>query len=143
MFVDSQTLLSDAQALTATADSTNYIDLGVDRDIGRGCPQALVIVVDTAADTANADETYQFQVETDDNTSFSSSTIIADRTIAGASLTAGSRHVIPLGLTNERYLQAVYTLGGTTPSVTVTAFIQPMDQIAAEDVTYASGYTVG
>jgi hypothetical protein len=142
MILDAQTRLSNAQALTATADSTNYIDLGSDRDIGRGNPQALVITVDTAADTADANETYQFQVETDDNTSFSSSTIIADRTIAGASLTAGSRHVIPLGLTNERYLQGVYTLGGTSPSVTVTAFIQPMDQIAAEDVVYANGYTI-
>lgn len=142
MILDAQTRLSNAQAVTATADSTNYIDLGVDRDIGRGQPQALVITVDVAADTANADETYQFQVETDDNTSFSSSTIIADRTIAGASLTAGSRHVIPLGLTIERYLQGVYTVGGTTPSVTVTAFIQPMNQIAAEDVVYANGYTI-
>lgn len=142
MILDSQTELSNAQALTATADSTNYIDLGSDRDIGRGVPQALVILVETAADTASGNETYQFQVETDDNTSFSSSTIIADRTIAGSALTAGSRHVIPLGHSNERYLQGVYTLGGTTPSVTISAYIQPMDQIPSEDVSYANGYTI-
>ena len=142
MYVDLETQLSDAQALTATADSTNYIDLGVDRDMGKGEPLALVITVDVAADTANGDETYQFQVETDDNTSFSSSTIVADATIGRAVLTAGSVHVIPLGNTNERYLQGVYTLGGTTPSVTVTADIKPMSMIQNADVYYASGFAV-
>ncbi len=142
MYIDSENLLSNAQALTATADSTNYIDLGVDRDLGKGEPMALVIVVDVAADTANADETYQFQVETDDNTSFSSSTIIADATIAGASLTAGSRHVLPLQQNSERYIQGVYTLGGTTPSVTITADIKPMSLVESEATYYASGFTV-
>lgn len=142
MILDAQHLFSDAQALTATADSTNYIDLGVDRDIGRGEPMAVVFTVDVAADSTTGNETYQFQVETDDNTSFSSSTIIGDRTILAAALTAGSRHVIPLGYTNERYLQVVYTLGGTTPTVTVTAFLQPMSMIDSNDITYADGFTI-
>lgn len=142
MYVDNELVLSNAQALTATADSTNYIDLGVDRDLGKGEPMALVITVDVAADTANANETYQFQLETDDNTSFSSSTIIADATIAGASLTAGSRHVIPLQQNSERYLQGVYTLGGTTPSVTVTADVKPMSLVESEGTYYASGFTI-
>ena len=142
MFIDSQLLLSDAQALTATADSTNVIDLGSDRDVGRGCPMALFISVDVAADVASGNETYQFQLETDDNAGMSSSTIVADATIDKTALTAGSRHVIPMGITNERYLQGVYTLGGTSPSVTITASVQPMDMVATEDVVYASGYSV-
>lgn len=141
MYVDNELQFSDAQALTATADSTNYIDLSNDRNIGRGEPMGLVITVGVAADVADADETYQFQLETDDNTSFSSSTIIGDATIAGALLTAGSVHVIPLGQDNEQYLQVVYTLGGTTPSVTVDAFLQPLNMIANYD-TYASGFTI-
>ena len=143
MYIDYENQISDAQALTATADSSHYIDLGTDRHISRGAPMALFISVDTAADTASGNETYQFQLETDDNTSFSSSTIVADATIAGSALTAGSRHVIPMGLSNERYLQGVYTLGGTTPSVTITASVQPMNMIASEDVVYPVGYTVG
>lgn len=141
MYVDNELQFSDAQALTATADSTNYIDLSNDRNIGRGEPMGLVITVGVAADVADADETYQFQLETDDNTSFSSSTIIGDATIDGALLTAGSVHVIPLGQDNEQYLQVVYTLGGTTPSVTVDAFLQPLNMIANYD-TYASGFTI-
>lgn len=142
MYIDAENQLSSAQALTATADSTNYIDLGVDRDVGKGEPMALVISVGVAADTANADETYQFQLETDDNTSFSSSTIVADATIAGSALTAGSVHVIPMGHTNERYLQGVFTLGGTTPSVTVDAWVAPLNAVESGAVYYASGFTV-
>lgn len=142
MILDAQQQFSDAQALTATADSTNYIDFGVDRDMGKGEPLAVVITVDTAADSTTGDETYAFAIETDDNTSFSSATTLVSRTIAAASLTAGSRHVIPLGYTNERYAQLVYTLGGTTPSVTVTAFLQPMSMIDSNDVYYADGFTI-
>ena len=44
MYTDAQNLFSDAQALTVTADSTNVIDLGVDRNVGQGEPLAVVIV---------------------------------------------------------------------------------------------------
>lgn len=140
MFIDKELLLSDAQALTATADSTNVIDLGSDRDIGRGEPQALFITVDTAA-ASTASGTYQFQLETSAAEAMTSSVIIADATIAEADLTAASRHVIPLGITNLRYLQGVYTLGGTDPTVQITACVQPMCMLATEDVTYPAGYS--
>ena len=117
MYIDSLLKLSDAQALTATALSTNVIP--VDNAMGVGEPMAVVITVGVAADFTTTDETYQFQLETDDNAAMSSSTIIGDVTVAAANLTAGDKVVIPLGHSNERYLQVVYTLGGTTPSVTV------------------------
>jgi len=141
MYIDSTLKFSDAQALTATADSTNVIDLGTDRNIGKGEPMALVISVGVAADGTTTDETYQFQLETDDNAAMSSSTIIGDLTIGYADLTLGSKHVIPMGLTNERYLQVVYTLGGTTPTITVDAWLSPMSLIDATD-EYPSGFTV-
>lgn len=139
MFIDNETLLSDVQSLTATADSTNVIDLGSDRDIGRGEPQALFITVDTAA-ASTASGTYQFQLETSAVEAMTSEVIIADATIAEAALTEGSRHVIPLGITNLQYLQGHYILGGTDPTITITAVVQPMCAIATEDVTYAAGY---
>lgn len=141
MILDSLLKFSDAQALTATADSTNVIDLSNDRDIGKGEPMALVVTVGVAADFATGDETYQFQLETDDNAAFSSATVIGDVTVAAANLTAGDKVVIPLGQTNERYLQARYVLGGTTPSVTVDAFLQPLSMVDAS-ATYASGYSI-
>ena len=77
MFLDGQNLYSDAQALTATAASTNLIDHGSDRDLGIGEPLVAVIVVDVALDDTNADETYSAVVQTDDNSSFSSAATVA------------------------------------------------------------------
>lgn len=141
MIIDHLLKFSDAQALTATADSTNVIDLSLDRDIGIGEPLALVVTVGVAADFTTTDETYQFQLETDDNESLTSPTVIADRTIAAAALTAGSIHVFPLGFDNERYLQVRYVLGGTTPSITVDAQLQPLSMVDGYR-QYANGYDI-
>lgn len=141
MYIDDLLKLSDAQALTATADSTNVIDLGVDRDVGKGEAMAFVVSVGVAADVADADETYSFQLETDDNASMTSSTIVAGGAIAGASLTAGSIHAFPIATANEQYLQGVYTLGGTTPSVTIDAWVAPLNDVR-QYVDYANGYDI-
>lgn len=138
MFIDNYLLLSDAQALSATGASTNLIDLGSDRDLGKGEPLALVIEVDVAL--AGTTPTFQAAVQTDDNSGFASATTI----ITGqqySALPAGSRIVIPLPETNERYLCANYTLGGTTPTITVTAHLQPMSMIQAHGV-YPDGFTI-
>lgn len=142
MNIDAQTLFSDAQALTETAASTNLIDFGSDRDMGRGEPMAVVIVVDVAADGTTTNETYQFDVQTDSDVAFGSATTLSSNVIGYASLTLGSRHVIPLGHTNERYMRLYYTLGGTTPTITVTAFLQPMSMIDSNNVTYPDGFTI-
>lgn len=123
MIIDSRLEFSDAQALTASAASTNYIDLTVSRNVGVGYPLYLVCTVDVAADYTSANETYAIAIESDDNSSFSSATAQVSRTIAASALTAGSKHVIPVPNTNERYMRVYYTLGGTTPSVTISAFL--------------------
>lgn len=141
MYLDSLLKFSDAQALTATAVSTNVIDLSNDRIIGIGEPMALVVTVGVAADFTTNDETYQFDLQTDDNEGFSSATSIGSVAVPAAALTAGDKVVIPLGHANQQYLRANYTLGGTTPSVTVDAFLQPLSMIDGT-VTYASGYSI-
>lgn len=145
MYLDSQLLFSDAQALSATAASTNLVDLGVDANQGIGEPLAVVITVDVAADGTTTDETYAFALQTDDNSSFSSAATILSRTIGYASLTAGSQHVIPVPADTslERYVRLNYTLGGTTPTVTVTAALVPQKflqnyQAVADGVTITS-----
>ena len=139
---DLQTKLSSAQALTATADSTNYYDTTTAYDMSRGEPLAMVITVDTAADVASGNETYAFALETDDNTSFSSATTLVSKTIAGASLTAGSQHILAFQTGAERYLQAVYTLGGTTPSITVTTELKALCDVNTQTTNLPTGYTV-
>jgi hypothetical protein len=143
MILDAQNLFSDAQAVTADAASTNYIDLGVARNLFDGEPMAVVIQVDVAADGTTTDETYEFQIETDDNTSFSSATDLLLHSIGYASLTAGSTHVlpIPVGAAVERYIRVYYNVGGTTPSVTVTAFLQPLSMVQKYK-NYADGLVI-
>ncbi len=138
MLIDSRLEFSDGQALTASAASTNIVDLGQDRDIGPGRTLYLVLSVDVAADYGNADETYAVALQTDSAAAFSSATTLVSRTIAAAELAAGSQHVIPVTLTNERYLRVYYTLGGTSPSVTVNAWLtdqEPQTWRALPDAT--------
>lgn len=149
MFLDAQNLFSDAQALTVTVASTNLIDLGVDRNVGIGEPMCVVITVDVAADATTGDETYQFDLETDDNVGFASPLILARRIVSAlpniprATMAAGFKLLIPVpnDTTAERFLRLNYTLGGTTPTITVTAFLQPMSMVQAEAV-FAKGYTI-
>lgn len=144
MITDQKEILSDAQALTVSAASTNYIDFGKDRNIGMGEPMAIVILVKVAADGTTTDETYKFGIQTDDNSGFTSPAVVDERTIPYAQLTLNSQHVLPIApdLRMERYLRLYATLGGTTPSITITAALMPMSDIN-QTAVYPSGYTVG
>ena len=143
MILDAQNLLSDAQAFSSSGASSNIIDLGATRDIGKGEPMAVVITVDQAADYTTGDETYQFDIQVDDNSNFSSPTSIVSRSIAANSLTQGSIHVLPVppDKSVERYLRLYATLGGTTPSVTITAALVPMSSVQNDGV-YPDGITI-
>lgn len=127
MYIDSLLEFSRSQVLTATAPSTNAIDLGSDRDIGPGRSLWVVVCVGVAADATTGDETYAVALQTDDNSAFSSPTTIASVAPAAAALGAGQRVVIGMPFANERYLRLNYTLGGTTPSVTLSAFLTDQD----------------
>lgn len=142
MYIDAQNLFSDAQALTSTAASTNLIDTGVDGNLGVGEPMAVFLTLDVAADAGNADETYSVAVQTDDNSSFSSAATLGTITITRGDA-AGTTYsfLLPKATSGERYFRLNYTLGGTSPSVTVTAALVPASFVPVT-VDYASGYTV-
>lgn len=120
MIIDRLLEFSDAQALTATAASTNVIDLGSDAEIGPGRPLWVVITIDVELDGTTP--TFQAALQTDDNDSFSSPTVIAESEQFSA-LAAGDKIVIGVPYSNERYLRLNYTLGGTTPTVSVSAHL--------------------
>lgn len=144
MYIDAQLLFSDAQAITADATSTNVVDLSqASRNMGDGEPLAVVFTVDVAADSTTGDETYEFEIHTDDNAALSSSTQVVASVIAAAALTAGSQHVIvlPPNYAFERYLGVKYDVGGTTPTITVTAFLQPLSMVQKYK-SYADGFTI-
>jgi hypothetical protein len=143
MILDKDLQFSASQAVTTDAASTNLIDLGVARNIFDGEPMAVLLSIETAADGTTTDETYEFQIETDDNSSFSSATDLLAHSIGYASLTAGSLHVlpIPVGAAVERYLRLNYNTGGTSPSVTLSAYLVPLNSVVKYKA-YADGITI-
>ena len=124
MILSAQQLFSDQQAITATANSTNVIDLGVrgtpydaaaalHGDIGPG--NKIPVLVQVTEDFNNA-TSITVNIETGATTALN--TVIASQVIPLADLVAGKQisiDVLPNGIT-ERYLGISYTLIGTAPS---------------------------
>lgn len=146
--LDAEGLLSDAQALTATALSTNTYDSGAaGNEIGSGEPMCAVITVDVAAKTSDANETYRFSLVQSANADLSSSDELLTTNvtfITRAVLVAGYQIVLPLpmGMKTKRYLGTNYTLGGTNPAITVTTAFVPLRTVSKYK-SYASGFSVG
>lgn len=156
MILDSQQEFSDSQALTVTVLATNVIDLLQDRSIGSGEPMGVVINVEVAADIASSDETYQFDLEYASDAGITTARRLMGRrrfTFAATApdenanlLVAGFKFIIPLPSAalseSERFLGLRYTLGGTTPSVTVSAHLQPLSMIEVGQMSFPSGFVV-
>ncbi len=145
MFLDALLLLSDAQAVTADAVSTNTIDLSnvtPKRRVGTGESITVFFSVDVAADFTTTDETYAFQVIASASADLSSPTVLQQRTLTAAQLVAGAKFVVdvPIDQPQLRYLGVNYDVGGTTPTITVTACVVPSDFVDAW-MAYAKGYS--
>lgn len=128
MIFDSTNLFSDAQAITATAVSTNVIDLGetktpqhaanaITRDLGKGRPVDLRIQAVEDFDSGADDGTLTVTLELDAAEAFGGG---ADHSIDlgtydEADLVAG--FVVPIQhvpiSANLRYARLAYTVGGT------------------------------
>lgn len=128
MIMDRTLLFSEGQAITATAASTNLVDLGATgtvygassaliRDIGPGQEVELLV---TVTESFNNLTSLTISIETDDNASFSSAaTVWTSIAYPLASLAVGAKYLlpdeIPVGV-NERYMRLKYTVAGTAPS---------------------------
>lgn len=146
MYIDKEMLLCDAQAFSADAESTNAIDLGnvtPKNDPGAGERMVVKCTVDVAADYTTADETYEFQFIQSANANLSSPDNLISRTIAAATLVAGYEFEIPIpaGAINKRYVGLYFNGGGTTPTITLTAFLTLASMVDARK-NYAKGYTI-
>jgi hypothetical protein len=124
MILSAQQMFSNAQAITATAISTNVIDLGVratpygaaaavNGDIGKGNSIPLLVQVTEAFDNLTS---LKVAVETGDTTSLG--TELLSQTVLLADLVAGwqfNDNDVPQGAVG-RYLGMRYTVSGTGPS---------------------------
>jgi hypothetical protein len=118
MIFDKENLFSEDQAITATAASTNLIDLGANSSrvasaIERGKASVFAQV------TADFDNLTNLAValQTDDNSGFSSATTLRSETVLLADLVAGKQLDFgPLPVNTERYVRLNYTVTGAAPS---------------------------
>jgi hypothetical protein len=129
MIFDATTLFSNAQAITATAASTNIIDLGATgtiygaaaaqtRDVGKG---KSVPMRASVTESFNNLTSLTISIETDDNAGFASAkTVWTSVAYTLAQLQVGAQLLLPDDLpvgTDERYLRLKYTVAGTAPTL--------------------------
>ena len=141
MITDAFLRLSDAQALTTTAVSTNTIDLGVARDMGAGEELYVYFTVPTALAGGTS---VTFQVITSAAANLGTPTVDATSpAIVTATLVAGYKTAVRINpavfANGQRYLGAQYTIVGTYTSGNVTCDIATD---IADFKTYASGFSV-
>lgn len=127
MLIDTLNEFSDSQAVTASAASTNVIDLGAARNQAIG--EELYLHIKCVEDaTAAGAATVTFALQVDDNASFSSaSTIYTTAAIGKATLVDGYEVVrvrVPKG--TERYMRVYYTVAtGPLTAGKFDAFLSP------------------
>ena len=95
MYVDALLLFSDAQAITAAAASTDYLDQGAARDLGVGKQLYVVIVCDVAMTDGSNDSTLTVALYGDTTSTFTpdgSQTLVTIPALTAI----GTRFVIPI-----------------------------------------------
>ena len=142
MITDKLLRVSEDQALTTTAVSTNTIDLSVARDVGEGTALYMNFAVTEALANGTS---VKFEVISSAAANLGSPTVIGSTdAILTAALTLGKNVVVSINPDiagkGQRYLGARYTIAGTFNAGKVTADV--VETIGDGRKFYASGFTV-
>lgn len=149
MLLDVQALLSDAQAITSTANSTNVYDCGVARDLGPGRDVYLTLIVNQAF-TASGAGTLTIALVAADDTGLSTNatTLWTSPAIGKATLTAGYSLKVPVPRNSafakgQRYLGLTYTVAtGPMTAGKITAALTDKSQDDSAILYPRAGYNV-
>ncbi len=120
MLLDQNAMMSDKQAVSASAASNHTIDLGA---AGNAVPGALFVVC--RADEAFSGVTQlKVSIQTADSSSFSSAQELMTATFAQADLQA-VKNLFALALPNgaKRFLRAYYTVTGSGTAGKISCFL--------------------
>ena len=142
MITDKLLRVSEDQALTTTAVSTNTIDLSVARDVGEGTALYMNFAVTEALANGTS---VKFEVISSAAANLGSPTVIGSTdAILTAALTLGKNVVVRINPDiagkGQRYLGARYTIAGAFNAGKVTADV--VETIGDGRKFYASGFTV-
>ena len=143
MITDKLLRVSEAQAVTTTAVSTNTIDLSVARDIGEGetLYMHFAVVEAFAGGTSTA-----FEIIIADDAALTSNVEVVSSSGPELTATLGLGKAVAvkinplIGSTGKRYMGARYTVVGTNTAGKVTADV--VETIQDGKKFYASGFTV-
>jgi hypothetical protein len=144
MFLDALLVVSDAQAFTAAAVSTNSIDLTLTtpgRQVGTGEP----IGFGLAADVLLSATSMLVEVISATDAALTAGIIVhSTRTILAADFTAGALAFVgvPMGMPTQRYLGLRITPTGGAATVTLTAWLTAQELFSIATRNYPKGYTV-
>ena len=127
MLLDKQLLLSNAQAITADAASTNIYNTGSAADVGPGTPLRVFLGVDEAFDALTS---LDIKLQCDSVENFASPKTLWTVNVLLAGLTLGAKiDLPPVPAGCEQYLRLYYDVNGSNPTVgKVTAGIVLDDQ---------------
>jgi hypothetical protein len=153
MIMDKFLEFSDAQAVTATAISTNVVDLyplgnntvtNLTRDIGTGENIYLIVNTLAAATDTGSDATLTITLESDDNTSLSSPTVhFSTAALAFAAFSPAGTNLVKIKLPAgdyQRYLGVRFTVAnGPLTAGTFDAFLV---KDAQAFTAYKAGFTI-
>lgn len=132
MIIDAQLALSSAQTLTASGNSQNVLDFGGYQNRNMTDGEGLAVYFNLPVAPASGG-TYQIQTQGADDAAFTVN-VTNGNTVTLNSATdyvPGKKGIvsIPALTTQQRYFRLVYTLGGTSPSITINAYLEPIHMI--------------
>lgn len=148
MYLDAQTLLSDAQAFTGAAVSTNSYNLGTlttQRELAIGEPMGVGIGVDVAA---SATTVLVELIQATDAALTAGIVVLAQRTFLAADMPVGRGIFFPYPENPTvagplQFLGIRVTPAGGAATVTLTAWITAQSLFSVTPGrTYAKGYTI-
>ena len=135
MFIDAQLELSNAQAITNSAKSSNEVNMGTAR-WAKGTPMAAVFTVDEAfTASGSATMTLELHVKSATNPSSGGTKVYDSGAIAKATLVAGYRKVVALSPDIDgKYVEAYYTVAtGPMTAGKISTVIVPLESVQTNE----------